>query len=365
VIEPGQRLSFKLSLRFAPADADPMALVADAYEAFHEVHPMLNDWPDRRPLAMLKLPTGPGSESNPRGWFRQPRLDASTEAGREELRRMLSGYAQQAIQAMKAMDAQGGIVWNLEGQEFPPPISPIGDPRMLPQLAPEMDDLVDGFFERFRRAGLRTGLTIRPTQVYPDRYTSGYRHGTGSHGPDRNPLGDDFSDTWPEDLPWWRFYPVIERMSRKIQYAKDRWGCSVFYIKANGINAQVGPDNEFRWMLISGHWLSALKRRHPDVLLIPELWRNGSQSRPVNWAAAAGHLPVGRGPLSTPEAVLDYYPDAFSVLDLSDAPVDAYRSGLLAAIRRGDLLMLSDWYDESRAKSVAELYRSAEQPPEP
>ena len=58
------------------------------------------------------------------------------------------------------------IVWDLEGQEKPHCISYVGDPRKLPQVAPEMDRFADAFMKKFRDAGFRTGLTLRPTDYY-------------------------------------------------------------------------------------------------------------------------------------------------------------------------------------------------------
>ena len=77
----------------------------------------------------------------------------------------------------------------------------IGEPRMVKVLAPEVEHSYPEFFQTFLDAGLCTGCCLRPTQVYFDAKNKKWSHGTGSHGPDRNPLGDDFSKVWPKGLP--------------------------------------------------------------------------------------------------------------------------------------------------------------------
>lgn len=88
----------------------------------------------------------------------------TTDEGRAAFRDNLLGYADRCVKIMKDMDAQGMIVRDLEGYQQPGMVY-VGDPRVLPEYAPAMDRVADAFFQKFRDAGLRTGLTIRPNVV--------------------------------------------------------------------------------------------------------------------------------------------------------------------------------------------------------
>ncbi|MHC4250525.1 MAG: PA14 domain-containing protein, partial [Planctomycetota bacterium] len=248
-VAPGKTLDIELSLRFGVADGDEGGLVADVYERFRTFHGAPLEWPDRRGIAMIMLSSswsGHKSATNPRGWFNEKKVDVVSEAGRADFRRRAIQYAERSVKILKDMNAQGIIAWDLEGQEHPHPTSFVGDPRLMKLLDPEMEDVADDFFKVFLDADIRTGICIRPTQVYYDRKKKQWRHGTGSHGPERNPLKDDFSDVWPKGTPWWRFFPVVERMCRKIEYAKRRWKCSIFYVDTNGTWRPVGEKGEFK-----------------------------------------------------------------------------------------------------------------------
>ena len=114
------------------------------------------------------------------------------------------------------MNAQGFVFWDPEGSENPHPITYIDDPRLSKTLAPEFDEITDAYFKVLKDVGLRTGVCIRPTQVYCDEAKKKWDHGTGSDGgPGR---GDHYPKLRPEGLPWWRFFLVVERMADKIDY---------------------------------------------------------------------------------------------------------------------------------------------------
>jgi len=57
------------------------------------------------------------------------------------------------------------IVWTWKVREKPHFISYVGDRAACPRLAPEMDRFADAFMKKFSEAGLKTGLTIRPTNT--------------------------------------------------------------------------------------------------------------------------------------------------------------------------------------------------------
>ncbi|HUT31916.1 MAG TPA: hypothetical protein VNE39_00420 [Planctomycetota bacterium] len=361
-VEPGKSLAIAFSLRFAPADtgANDRKLLADLYEAFRKHHQPRMVWQDRRPIGTIFVGKGKGPENNPRNWFGRKDLDVRTPEGKAELRKLFMEFADRCIKSLRNTDAQGMIVWDAEGSENPHPITYIGDPRMVKVLAPEAEDIYPEFFKKFLDAGLRAGCCIRPTQVYLDA-KKGWSHGTGSHGPERNPLGDDFGAIWPKGLPWWRFYPVVERMCRKIEYARRNWGCTIFYVDTNGVYRQAGEKHEFGWALLDSHVWRDIIRRHPDVLLIPEL----GTGAPAQWAYAAQYLQPPYSGARTPPEVLELLPGAFSVcqsVNLSPADWDKRQGEFLEGVRGGDSMFFRGWFDDGYNAKIKQLFRRVYQP---
>ncbi|HPD16801.1 MAG TPA: hypothetical protein PLE19_17785 [Planctomycetota bacterium] len=359
-VEPGKSLAIAFSLRFAPAEGAEGKPPADLCEAFRTHHQPRIAWKDRRPIGTIFVGKGKGPENNPRNWFDKKDLDVRTPEGKAELRKLFMEFADRCIKSLKKTNAQGMIVWDPEGAENPHPITYVGDPRMVKVLAPEVEDIYPEFFKKFLDAGLRTGCCIRPTQVYLEA-KKGWSHGTGSHGPERNPLGDDFSAIWPKGLPWWRFYPLVERMCRKIEYARKNWGCTIFYVDTNGVYRQAGEKQEFGWALLDSHVWRDVARRHPDVLLIPEL----GTGAPAQWAYAAQYLQPPYSGARTPPEVLELLPGAFSVcqsVNLSPADWDKRRGELLEGVRHGDSLFFRGWFDDGYNAKIKELYDQAYPP---
>ena len=84
-------------------------------------------------------------------------------------------YAEASVAVLKDVAAQGMILWDPEGQEMPHAISYLGDPRIIPQAAPEMDAVADEFFRKFRAAGLKVGVCIRPSRIVSN-HKGGWDH---------------------------------------------------------------------------------------------------------------------------------------------------------------------------------------------
>ncbi len=368
-VPAGQDLAIPLSLR--PASAEACRLwpveppnkksISDVCAAFQKYHQPRLSWKDRRPIGTVFVGKGKGPGNNPRNWFDRKDLDVRTPAGKSELRKLFMELADRSIQSLKKTNAQGVIVWDPEGSENPHPVTYVGDPRMVKILAPEVEDIYPEFFKKFLDAGLRTGCCIRPTQVYFDQKKGKWDHGTGSHGPERNPLGDDFGKIWPKGLPWWRFYPVVERMCRKIEYARKNWGCTIFYVDTNGVFRQVGEKEEFRWALLDSHVWRDILRRHPDVLLIPEL----STWAPAQWAYAAQYLQPPYSPASTPPYLAELLPGSFSVcqsVNLPPADWDKRRGELLDGVRRGDSMFFRGWFECGYNEKIRRLYDEVYRP---
>lgn len=285
-IKAGQTLTLKFNLRFAKTNQSDSAVLRPYLDGYREAQGEGHGWTDRRPIARVEIPSEPGSITlmNPRGWFGEPGMDVRTDEGRAAFEEKLMALADEMVQRMKATDSQGMVVWNIEGSHVPP-AQPMGEPRLLSEIAPEMDELADTFFKRFRDAGFRTGLTIRPSQlVYSDRRQR-WTQGTGALAPDPDPFAERYEKLVPDGLSRERVYPLAERLSDKIAYAKERWGCSLFYVHFNGLWVEPEPGQHLEWIVASGKMLEKVRAKHPDVLLIPQYahrhWRSGHSGQVV------------------------------------------------------------------------------------
>jgi DNA-directed RNA polymerase subunit RPC12/RpoP len=261
--------------------------------------PVIVRWPDRRPVGMLFLASNfHASATNPRGWFNNPDLNFTGTNGPQRFRAALLDYADRSIEILKRTGAQGVIVWDLEGEQYPHKTSYIGDPRLLERLAPEMATAADEFFARLRSAGFKVGVTIRPQQIVFDY---GYARQT-------------------------QVLNVKRTLLEKIDYARKRWGATMFYVDST--SSFLRPD-EF-WQL------RGVAQARPDILLIPE-----HHYLPY-WAFSAPYIPLRRGeatPSSGPARKI--FHGSFAALDVGDA---ADNWGKVADARAaGDILLFRAW----------------------
>jgi hypothetical protein len=331
-LEPGTKIRATISLRFAGNDGGGWSIARDVLSRFAELHPSILNWPDRRPIGSAFLATSvAGYARNPRGWFMDPNIDVTTPAGLAGFKAELDRYEDAVLVNAKKMDAQGIIVWDIEGQEMPHATSYLADPRMLPRVAPEMEPLADGFFKRLRDAGLRTGISVRPTRVVSAAPAPGWKQ-------------QDVSD------------PVRE-MSEKIFYAQKRWGCTLFYIDSNVVyerdpNGQVTGNPP-----MSADDFHRLAQLHRDCLLMPE------HHTDEYWAYTAPYGELRLGTAATPEEIRLTYPHAFSVLRVVDGPpLDGLMNQLAATVRAGDVLLFRPWWDDPANSQIARIYGLSKQP---
>jgi len=321
-IQPGGNDHYHLSLRFGQAGATAAELAPDILRRFAEAHPATLSWPDRRPIGMLMLSSSvPHHALNPRGWFlNDPEIDTTTDAGRARFADRLMAYADKSVSVLKRMGAQGVIIWDCEGQEFPHATSYIGDPRRMP---PEIAPLADAFFRKFSDAGLRTGVCIRPQLPVVPVY--------GQQAEQREvPIADQFAV-----------------LSDKLAYVSKRWGCTLFYVDSDVDRAHVaeGP--------IDAEVFRRLAAAYPAILLIPE------QKTASYWASTAPYCELRGGWASTPLLPRLAYPHAFSVIAVNDGPLEGRHAELVAAVARGDVLMFRAWWDDPEQPAVSAIYREA------
>jgi hypothetical protein len=327
-IKPGVSKTFNVSLRFGSAGARVQDLSGDVLERYAERYPSQVNWNDRRPIgAMFLASSGINVATNPRRWtLNEGKIDVTTGQGKDAFRTALLKLADNGIKVMKDANAQGMITWDPEGQEFLGACY-YGDPRLTPVLAPETEfkgdramNAIDEYFEKFRQAGLRVGVCLRPQQItmVPGKPVQGAANNQ----------------------------QAAQVLKDKLAYAKKRWGCTLFYIDSTSVATGESLDPDV---------FKTVADAYPDVLLIPEneSMRYFAYSAPLN---SYMHHKI----TSTPVGARMVYPKAFSVLltsDQGDRPED--HDALVAAVRSGDILIFNGWWNNEGVKKIKKLYEEA------
>ncbi len=330
-LAPGAARTTTFSLRFGPAGTSGAALASDVLQRYRAAYPFQVHWNDRRIIGMDILATPQTHPpKNPRGWFNNaPDVDTTTPAGIAAFRSRLLAYADSSIKVLQDMDAQGVIMWDMEGEEFAQDAY-YGDPRLVPKTAPEMEykdasgvATIDAYFQRFRKAGLRVGVCLRPQQIV---FKNGVPTQTDSQDPERT-------------------------LREKLAYAKKRWGCTLFYTDSTA-NAQGVLDPDV---------FKNVADAYPDVLIFPE----NQTTRYYAYTAPLDSF-YHHGVTSTPQIVRDVYPEAFSILIADDnGKMDANHAKLVAAVKRGDILIFNAWYANPDDDKLKSIYRDAGRLPPP
>lgn len=331
-VPPGHTDSYTVSLRFFPSGYDLKAAVLDVLRAYGRAWPQALHWEDRRPIGELFLSVATqspraGTLPNPRNYIVAKNIDVQSKEGLAAFKQAVLSYADNTVARLKRMNAQGVIVWDLEGQQFPQPdTSYAGDPQNLPKLSPEMDAVADEFFKKFKDADLRCGLTLRPQKL-------------------------DFSSPTPsqKEVPTRLQADVLVE---KASYAFKRWGCTMFYVDSDGGPLDASPPSVFEEAL----------RKMPQALFIPEnIW-------PKDYASTAplASFTAPYKPLHTPSLIKAIWPGAFSVTYVGDVPgSDLKKNGkqwaeFVDAVREGDVLSFRAWYDDEPLNGqIREIYREA------
>ncbi len=376
-IPSGESETYRLSLRLADRDADTYALVEDIWRAFGEAYPPTFDWRDRRPIGEMHVADGRRNRENPRGWL-QVTHDSGFPAATDEnypayFRRSLLGQADTVIDVARRLGLQGLIVWQIEGMQEVGH-SYYGEPRILPYVAPEMDAIADEYFQKFRDAGLRVGVTLRPVIQIPFDPEEG-EHG----GPIRGVVTWDrmreaaIAADWSvqfRNVDWLPELPeevlgvydpqeawcVLTRLDNKIRYARDRWDATIFYLDYNAFSRPRDlsqEDGGWQRLLISAELRGELQQRHPDVLIIdehqyPQLFAHGGQyAHPPGWETYTG-----------PD-VRAAYPWAMTTVKVTDHRVILDNvEPFINAVIEGDVLFAHAWF-AGDLKMIREVYGRA------
>jgi len=327
----GNWRDFYISIRFGTAGSSSLQLAPDIYKKYAARFPSELKWDDRRPIGCCFVSSMDfRSPTNPSGWLHDKTVDMTTEAGRADWKRRMLARADKSVSVAKEMGCQGVIVWDIEGQRNPQPISYIGDPRLLPTLSPEMDAIADAFFKKYADAGLRCGVTIRPTHVV------------------RNPGGKEAWEHINAD-------DIVAELGGKIEYARKRWGCTLFYVDST-MRWDLSATSEFSLHTLPAALFQSLHRQYPDVLLIPE----ESSTRHFAYTAPYHEIMPPQDYCITPPWVRAVYPNAFTVIRVADAPlIEKDTERLVAALRSGDIIMFRTWLDDPDNVPVKKILAEA------
>ena len=344
---PGQTDAFTVSLRFAASGTPLASLAADAYRSWSRTWPALLRWRDRRIIGSVYLASSPaGDRSKPAGYLNNPRryfnddegrdFDVRTSGGLARFQQHVLAQATSIVENLKHLNAQGAITWDMEGEEYPQDTSYVCSPDQIGSLAPEMESIVgdvqspsrgmkldDAYFKTIRDAGYRVGVCVRPQEFVRNVDGTAEQH----------------------------FVPsaqVAAQLIRKMKYAHDRWGATLFYldstVEANGAT------------LDASVFLQAAAAL-PDSLLIPE------ESTPKFYAYTSPLKSfLFHGETSVDSSTYSFYPRAFSVNMINDVnagKLAAARPQLTNAVRRGDILMVHADYWQDNNSTVMQIYSDA------
>src|SRR5206468_12421364 len=137
---------------------------------------------------------------------------------------------------------------------------------------------------------------------------------------------------------------AVQILRERIAYAKQRWGCTLFYVDSTATAyGSLNPDV-----------FKAVADANPDVLLIPEneSMRYFAYSAPLN---SYLHHKVS----STPPGARMVYSRAFSVLMAPDGDRPEDHDALVTAVGRGDILLFNGWYNNEGVAKIKKIYEEA------
>lgn len=380
----GQSKTITLHMKFA-AEGDARPDVAtSAYEAWRAKYPIAYKNADARPWMSWFMASeasvdanGTGSD-NPRGyihfsdWTNEAAVYTAMMAKVEDIITRANSWSPKP---------QGVILWDIEGNEFehtftyvgdPTAVCPAGTPDDTSGIAPEMcydngtgELLIDAIMRRFKEAGLRTGLTLRPQPVIMYGTTLPSTCVTsGSWAPgfpaidltdvfvkidnDQTPRGNrgyrcnDTGDGWVQYPIWFQRHlttraDVVAELKRKIGYAYERWGVTAYYVDTNNWNGTY-------WHGI----FYEVAQTFPDVTLFPE-WEDAPYI-----ACCKPYDELDLGISGVEAAELELHPAGSIFLNIQDGDRDSAAANIRVAMRRGSPVLIRGWFGSPSEQSFAQ-----------
>ncbi len=346
-VRPGQSDRFTVSLRFAPSGTPASSLAADAYRDWSKSWPAQLHWSDRRIIGTVYLASSPqgarnqagGYPNNPRRYFNNSNpneFDIRSVDGLAVFQRRILQQADSNVQNLRKLNAQGAITWDIEGEQYPQDTSYVCEPDEIAQIAPEMESVIsdgsspyrgmkldDAYFKIMRDAGFKVGVCIRP------------QHFT------LQPDGTANQETLPEAQ-------VASELIRKMRYAHERWGATLFYVDSSVTALGFALDASV---------FQEAAAELPDSLIMPEESTTKDYAYTAPFQSFIFHRDLG-----TPPNVRNYYPQAFSVNLVNDVDAGTLakdRTQLTEAVRGGDILMVHADYWQQNNPTVVQMYWDA------
>jgi hypothetical protein len=344
-VSPGQTMTTKMTVRFVPAGTDAFRAAPEALAGFRSRWPQRLHFSDRRLIGTVYLASAgsgdkshrSGTSSNPRRFLAGADVDMRNPGGLERFQAGILGTAANVVQNLHRMGGQGAITWDIEGQEYPPDTSYVCSPDQIARVAPEMETIVtpqssaryagmkldDAYFRMIRDAGFRVGVCVRPQRFL--------LKADGSAGQMTLPDAE-----------------AVQELIRKMRYAHDRWGATLFYMDST-VRADHSP--------FTSEMLEAAAAAMPGSLLIPEESTFRSFRTTAPFASFLFH-----GDLGTSSEVRALYPEAFSVNLVNDVdPVQLllHHKDLVNEVRGGDILMIHADYWQTNDAAVTQIYQEA------
>ncbi|HZC36460.1 MAG TPA: hypothetical protein VE242_12640 [Chthoniobacterales bacterium] len=302
------------------------------------------NWTDRRPIGQLILAGRDKSTPQNPGKWNLDGVDVTSAAGQANFRTRMLNYAQATARNILSVRGQGVIIWDIEGQRYGE-LNYVGDPRLLPVLAPEMEPLADRLFEVFRRHGLKVGVCLRADTIalQPDGLPVPRTHQSYYTSRDQ----------------------AVADLDAKIGYAKNRWGRTIFYIDSNGDGGRYIGEKDHAGIYPASIYRE-LYRRHPDCLICPEEYYNNGDGglndsySPITapYQELRVSSPSVGGVTDYPPGTRDHFPGAFMLVQISDGDVRGKRTKLMAGVRAGNILLFRAWFASHDMADVVEIMKA-------
>ena len=260
------------------------------------------------------------------------------------------------IHILTSMNAQGVILWDIEGEQTG--LTYVGDPRVLPFFAPEMDAVADRIFAAYRAAGLKVGITIR---AHAFAYGTNLP-ATGTNGNSffltSAPFGHlcyYYTNGWVQEPYTFAMDQANSKsnaywdLTNKIAYAYNRWGCTLFYI-----DSYAALDT---WGTVSTTVMSSIAAMYPNVLLSPECAFQGDRATNM-YATCAPYIEAKwQTDYLPPAGALAIYPKATGLLYLNGNYTNI--TAIEASIRAGNIMLVQSWYSNAPATVASRAYQKA------
>jgi hypothetical protein len=300
--------------------ADLSEATNSAADAFAIAYPFIRDWTDRRVIGKDFAYRASGVPDN---WHWSP--SATQEAHEAGFHRHIQACVDNCLLA----NAQGLIVWDIEGQPYGHPISYIADPEFAHVHSPRMTQkLVKDLFKRITDSGLKAGLTIRPQQITPVTWNS-FKY-------------------WQYDLNDADYFATLRR---KIQYSYTELGVRIFYcdtmIRADQHSGV--PPKTYTVIPPFEMWRD-LCNEFPDCLLIPEQCASAWYGLSAPFAGNLGYVdPV----------VKRAYPKAFTFMHGQQAQYPRDTELLRKTMAEGNIGSFNAWFKSPEFNAIISIAGTA------